>query len=213
MNIVDILLLAVGLFFIVRGAFKGITGEIFSLLGTAGAFFCALKFYAPIGNILQEKLGLSPSIATILTMLCIFFVIFFGCACLEWSIKKVLEKTKLTATDKLLGAGVGFVKLYLISLMVLIAGAIVAPMTGSGWAEESRVLSLTAATWPLVSPMLDKAGLIPDIDAIQNEARDYVIRQAGQNLLGTSADVADRLSRSLTSADLPVLSEDAYITP
>ncbi|MDR1650935.1 MAG: CvpA family protein, partial [Synergistaceae bacterium] len=123
MSVTDIILLAIGMFFVVRGLFRGLTGEIFSLLGTAGAFFCAMKFNGTISGILQERLGLSPAIATIITMLGIFFVVFFGCSFLEWTFKKVIEKTKLTATDKFLGAGVGAVKFYVVALFALLMSA------------------------------------------------------------------------------------------
>ncbi|MDR3281051.1 MAG: CvpA family protein [Synergistaceae bacterium] len=211
MSITDIILLAIGIFFVVRGILRGISGEIFSLLGTAGAFYCAVRFYSPIGSVLQEKLGLSATVATILTMLAIFFVIFFGCTYLEWSVKKVIEKTRLTATDKLFGAGIGVIKFYMIALLVLISSIILAPMTGDGWVQESRALTLTAATWPLISPVLDKAGLIPDVAAIQNEARDYVIRQAGRGIIGTSGDMTNIMGAAASGdiGDISVISEDA----
>jgi hypothetical protein len=62
--------------------------------------------------------------------------------------------------------------MYVISLMVLIGGIIITPMTGDEWMKESRVLSIASVTWPLVSPLLDKVGIIPDIKAILAEARD-----------------------------------------
>jgi len=189
MSVTDIVLLLVGLFFIVRGIMKGLSGEIISLFGAVGGFACSIRFYTPFAAILTQNFGMSLLLSTILSMLAIFFLIFFGCALLEMSIKKVISKTNLTSTDKFLGAFVGFFKMYVISLMVLIGGIIITPMTGDEWMKESRVLSVASVTWPLVSPLLDKVGIIPDINAIQAEARDYVIRQASKSLLGASGDL------------------------
>ncbi|MDR1965097.1 MAG: CvpA family protein [Synergistaceae bacterium] len=188
-NVTDIALIVVGAFFVVRGVMRGISGEIISLLSTAGGFYCAMRFYGPAAGILVERLGLSQLVATILTMLAIFFAIFFGCFLLEWSVKKVIEKTKLTSTDKMLGAVVGFAKLYIIAIMLLIAGIILAPMASDGWVRGSRILTLTAKTWPFVQPVLDKAGLIPDMAAIQAEAKEYVLRQAESGIFNSSADI------------------------
>jgi membrane protein required for colicin V production len=189
MNVVDAVLLGLGLFFILRGIMKGLSGEIISLVGTVGGFVCAIRFYEPFADILARKFGATALVSTILSMLAIFSLIFFGSAMLEMSIKKIISKTRLTFTDKLLGAFVGLLKLYFISLTVLIGGGIIAPMTGDAWMRESRVLAISAVTWPFAGPMLEKAGLLPNVAAIQEEARGYITRQAGRALIGTSGDL------------------------
>ncbi|MDR1508762.1 MAG: CvpA family protein [Synergistaceae bacterium] len=195
MSVIDIIMLFIGIFFIARGVFRGLSGEIISLFGTVGGFVCAIKFYGPLENILMERLGASVLVATIASMLAIFFVIFFGCSLLETGVKKVISKTSLTSADKFLGACAGVVKLYIITLFVLVGGAILAPVTGGAWdaaLARSRVMAITMFTWPLVSPPLERAGLMPDIGAIQDRARDYLTRQAGRALQdGASEDVSD----------------------
>jgi membrane protein required for colicin V production len=198
MSAIDIALLAAGVFFAVRGIMKGISGEIISLLGTVGGFFCSIKFYEPFAAILMTNFGMSVAPATILSMLAIFFVIFFGCAMIETLVKKVIKKTSLTVTDKTLGALVGLFKTYVIALLVLVGGFAIQPLAGDEWIHKSRVLSAVSVTWPVASDLLDRAGLLPDIDAIQEEAREYIIRQAGRAILDTSGDVT-----------IPGLSEDA----
>ncbi|MDR3076978.1 MAG: CvpA family protein [Synergistaceae bacterium] len=189
MSAVDIILLMVGLFFVVRGLMKGLSGEIISLIGTVGGFVCAIRFYEPFAAILVEKFGASATVSTILAMLAIFSVIFFGCSMLEMGIKKVLSKTNLTLTDKFLGAVVGLFKMYVISLMVLIGGGIVSPMTGDAWMRDSRVLQIASVTFPYVSPLMERAGILPDFAAIQEDARNYITRQAGSAIMGASGDL------------------------
>jgi uncharacterized membrane protein required for colicin V production len=194
MSVIDITMLCIGIFFIVRGIFRGLSGEVISLFGAVGGFVCAIKFYGPLQNILMERLGASVLAATIASMLAIFLVIFFGCSILESLVKKIISKTSLTSTDKFLGACVGVVKLYIITLFVLVGGAILAPVTGGAWdaaLDESRVMAFTRFTWPLVSPPLERAGLMPDIDAIQDRARDYLTRKAARTIMDdTSGDVS-----------------------
>ncbi|MDR1580746.1 MAG: CvpA family protein [Synergistaceae bacterium] len=189
MSAVDIALLAAGIFFVVRGIMKGISGEVISLLGTVGGFFCSIRFYEPFAAILMTNFGMSAAPATILSMLAIFFVIFFGCAMIETLVKKVIKKTSLTVTDKTLGALVGLFKMYVIALLVLVGGFAIQPLTGDAWIQKSRVLSAVSITWPVASDLLDRAGLLPDISTIQEEAREYIIRQAGRAMRDASEDV------------------------
>jgi uncharacterized membrane protein required for colicin V production len=212
MSVIDIAMLFIGVFFIARGIFRGLSGEIISLFGTVGGFVCAIKFYGPLEDIMMEKLGASVLVATIASMLAIFLVIFFGCSLLESGVKKIISKTSLTSTDKFLGACVGMAKLYIITLFVLVGGEVLAPVTGGAWdaaLSESRVMAVTMFTWPLVSPSLERAGLLPDIGTIQDRARDYLTRQATQAILdassgdvsGVAPDALIPLSDDLGAAD------------
>jgi membrane protein required for colicin V production len=158
MSAIDIALIAAGVFFVVRGIMKGISGEVISLFGTVGGFFCSVKFYEPFAAILMTNFGMSAVTATILSMLAIFFVIFFGCAMIETLVKKVIKKTSLTAADKTLGALVGLFKIYVIALLVLIGGSVIQPIAGNAWIHKSRILSAVSITWPMASDLLDKAG-------------------------------------------------------
>jgi membrane protein required for colicin V production len=211
MNAVDITLLVIGLFFVVRGMMKGLSGEVISLIGTVGGFVCAIRFYGPFAATLTEKFGLSTLLSTIISMLAIFSLIFFGSAALEMAVKKVISGTRLTFTDKLLGALVGIVKMYVITLMALIGGSILTPMTGDAWMSDSRVLSAVSVTWPFVGRLLDEVGLLPNVEGIQNEARNYIMRQAGRALTGASGDVLPDFSApaSSVSGDIPPASSDA----
>jgi uncharacterized membrane protein required for colicin V production len=168
---------------------KGISGEVISLFGIVGGFFCSIKFYDPFAVILMTNFGMSVVAATILSMLAIFFVIFFGCAMIETLVKKIIKKTSLTATDKTLGALVGLFKTYMIALLVLVGGLVIQPLVGSAWIQKSRAMSVVSITWPAASDLLDKVGLLPDIDAIREEAREYVIRQTGRAIKDASEDV------------------------
>ena len=190
MTAVDIVLLVIGAFFVVRGIMKGLSGEVFSLVGTVGGFICSIRFYEPLADILIERFGATVPVATMISMFAIFFVIFLGCSLLDTVIKKVIKTTNLTFTDKFFGAAVGVIKTYLLALIVLVAGAITAPIAGDAWMKNSSVLSATAVTWPFVRPLLENAGLMPDIAAIQESAREYIIQHAEGALSGANNDPA-----------------------
>ena len=213
MTAVDIILLAAGVFFLVRGIIKGLSGEVFSLVGTVGGFVCSIRFYDPFAEILIERFEASLLAATIISMLGIFFAIFFGCSLLDIVVKKIILKTNLTVTDKVLGGVVGFIKLYFLTLIVLIAGAITAPMTGDSWMKNSRVLSATSVTLPFVSPLLEQSGLMPDLAALQEQARDYIYRHAESVMIDAGSSLLQGTNPEETPASRDEADSSNDVTP
>ncbi|MDR3254232.1 MAG: CvpA family protein [Synergistaceae bacterium] len=221
MNVADLVLIVIGCYFVIRGLFRGITGEVFSLLSVVGGFYCALRFYAPISAYFSDRLGVARLVTTSVCMFSIFFLVFAGCAAADKAIKKLLNGANLSWADKAGGGIAGFVKLYVISLLVLVAGMIISPVTGDAWVRDSKTLILTARTWPAVYPVLDGIGVLPDLAELQREAKEYVIRQAAGSLFGPDTDFGallpasgDITSGDITSGDLDSLSSaDRAILP
>ncbi|MDR1515709.1 MAG: CvpA family protein [Synergistaceae bacterium] len=207
MNIVDMAFLLIGAFLIVRGAFRGASGEIFSLLSVVGGFYCATAFYAPAARMLSERLGLNHLIATGLSMIAIFLIVSLVCAAADKIIKKILNVSRLSLADKLGGAAVGLVKMYVLALLALVAGMIISPVTGGTWISGSKTLTATARTWPFVSPALNSLGLLPDLALLKDEARGYVIKQAAGSLYGPETNFGSLLpaSSDITSRDIEEL--------
>ncbi|MDR1916961.1 MAG: CvpA family protein [Synergistaceae bacterium] len=200
MNVTDLVLLIVGSYFVIRGIFRGISGEMLSLASAAGGFFCALKYYKTVSGVLISNFGVTPLLAAVFSMLGIFGLIFLICNIIDGALKKILTNTNLTWIDKLCGALAGFIKIYIIAMMALVSGMIMAPITGDAWVRESRTLVTTAKTWPLVYPFLDKAGLVPDLASIQRQAYEYILQQAATSISGISSDIA--LPAMTTSSDV-----------
>lgn len=184
MNATDIALLCLGSYFVIRGLFKGFSGELISLVSVIGGFCCALLFCTPISDLLSEKLDVTPLITTPVTMVGIFCVIFALCAYIDKLVKRLIKGTHLTGVDKAFGALAGFLKIYVIALLLLVAGTIVSPLTGDAWIRESRALVAVDGTWPILYPALDHLGVLPDLATLQQEARIYVTRQAANRLFG-----------------------------
>ena len=45
MNTTDLVLIVLGGYFIVRGLFRGLSGELLSLISVIGGFYCVFTFY------------------------------------------------------------------------------------------------------------------------------------------------------------------------
>ncbi len=196
MGVADIALLALGSYFAIRGLFRGLSGELFSLIGLVGGFYCSLTFYTPLASFLTIYLDVTHLVSSALSMLAIFLAIYVGCTLLLKGIKTILRETSLTWLDKTLGVGAGVVKTYLIALVLLVAGMVASPIAGDAWVQESKALIATAKTWPYVYPMLDRVGILPDLDELQREAQNYILEQASRNLFESYGET------SPTSADI-----------
>jgi uncharacterized membrane protein required for colicin V production len=207
-SVADIILTVIGGFFLIRGLFRGITGEVFSLAVSIGGFYCSLTFYAPFAGYLTEKLGTPHLAATAVSMAAIFLAVFLCCSLLDKIIKKILSVTQLSWMDKICGGVSGLLKLYVITLFVLVAGMIVSPLTGDAWIMKSKILIAASRTWPVVYPLLDSLGVLPDLAELQKEAKEYIERQAAGSIFNPDNNFAVNLvSQDVISLDESVFDE------
>ena len=218
MNVTDIALLALGSYFVIRGLFRGLSGEILSLVSIVGGFYCSLTFYTPLARLITTHLGVTHLASSAFSMLAIFLTIAAGCAVAQKFLKTILRGTSLTWLDKTLGACAGFVKIYLIALVALVAGMVASPVAGDAWVQESKTLIAAAKTWPYVYPLLDRVGVLPDLNELQQEARDYIFKQASKNLFetygaanaGAPAASADLLSNPAALDEIRTQTEQSH---
>ena len=83
MNTTDLVLIVLGGYFIVRGLFRGLSGELLSLISVIGGFYCALTFYIHMTKILSRALELPPLVATPLAMTDIFVLVYVATSVVE----------------------------------------------------------------------------------------------------------------------------------
>jgi len=77
MNWLDVVWLIVIVFFLIRGAMKGLFREIFGLLGILVGLIVAVNYSEEVGNIIRGEItSLSPQIAKLIS----FAIIFVGIA-------------------------------------------------------------------------------------------------------------------------------------
>lgn len=196
MSALDVFLISISAFYIIRGLFKGLSGELISLFGTIGSFYCSLNYYAPLSGFLSKKFGVVPMLSTALAMICLFCTVFVTCTLVGMFFKKILKVTKLKIVDKILGGLSGALRVYIITIVLLIVGMILSPFAGDKWVTNSKVLGAAAKTWPTVYPALDSMGLIPDMQSIQKNAQEYILKQAVRQIMPETKDKGDEETES-----------------
>jgi membrane protein required for colicin V production len=119
MNLLDMIIIALMIFLIVRGIFRGFFREIGSLAGVIlgigmGCLYQQqmseyLKAYVQTGKFLQ-----------LISFAVIFFVVLALCNLSGWGVKMILKKAFLGWTDRALGVGLAVLKGIIITYLLII---------------------------------------------------------------------------------------------
>ena len=110
MPYLDIFILAVVCFFIVKGWIKGFFLEFFTLVGFVVASIATMIFNDPFGSTLASIIGAPEKICRGVTALLLFLAISFGFGMIGRSLGKATEKMELTHINRTLGMLFGAAK-------------------------------------------------------------------------------------------------------
>lgn len=112
-----ILLVGLGLSVVV-GAWRGLVTEMLSLAGWGVSYFSAQWFGADMGAVLP--VGEAGQRLNVLAgMIVVFVLAWLGWALLSWALTQVVRASPLSAPDRVLGAGFGFMRGVVVALAVV----------------------------------------------------------------------------------------------
>jgi membrane protein required for colicin V production len=128
MNRLDMVIIIITSYSLIRGFFRGLIKEFASILAVLGGFYAAYTYYMEVSKALAVALSrFDPSHASLISFFLIFSAIFVGVSILGLVIKYLLNIAFLGLVDRMFGAGFGFVKAALISSVILIALTVFLP--------------------------------------------------------------------------------------
>ena len=152
MTTVDWIFLAVLIFSMLLGAWRGLVYEVLSVLGWAASFYAA-QYFAPV---IAGWLPLQSSSETVryaAAFVLVFVAAVFIAGLLAFLLKKLIESIGLRPVDRTMGAAFGLVR----GVILLLAAAVVIDMTAlekSVWWQESKGAPVLNATLKGLKPML-----------------------------------------------------------
>jgi len=159
-------------FFSLRGALRGLTGEIVSLLGLIASVMCGWMFAQPMAvALLRYFPGWTPAITELICAV----VIFMGVSLLFSIVSKIMRAlvrvANLTFLDHIAGAVAGGVRAFVVVLFIYGITSIFSPVIPSDWMEDSLAMQGASAVWPAVLQFMTGNGWInPDRLTSQLEA-------------------------------------------
>jgi membrane protein required for colicin V production len=119
MNVLDIIILAVMIFFIVKGVFRGFIREVASLSGIILGIWLANQFQPQATAFLKPHLPATQYLSLI-SFAAIFLVILVLCNVLGWALKLFFSKVFLGWLDRTLGAGLAVLKGVILTYLVIV---------------------------------------------------------------------------------------------
>ena len=108
-NMLDIVLLVILLFFGVKGLFRGLVQEVAGLLGVAAGILLARTFGSSLAPVLTNY-GISSSFSPLLSMALLFLAGIFSIGLLAHILHNLLESACAGGIDRFLGLFVGLAK-------------------------------------------------------------------------------------------------------
>lgn len=147
MQYADYIVLAIIAISILVGSIRGFIKEAFSLAVWAAAFLIAFQYSGALALQLENHIEL-PSVRTSLAFAGLFISILLVGGLLTFLVGKLVEKTGLSGTDRLLGGVFGGVRgLALVLAIMLFAG--MTPVPQDPWWQQSRAIQslMPLAEW------------------------------------------------------------------
>jgi membrane protein required for colicin V production len=120
MNPLDVVIIIILSYGLIRGIFRGMVKEISSIVGVFAGFYAAYSYYPLVSQIMEGWIT-NISFLNILSFMLIFCIIFFMISILGVIIKYLMHIASLGWMDRLLGASLGFGKAILIVSIILVA--------------------------------------------------------------------------------------------
>ena len=103
MNIVDPILLGFLLLFALRGYFKGLFREVFSLLGLVVGFMVAVRYDEPVAALWAESWKYSYFLLRAMTFVSLFFLAYFGLNLVGWLLHRAAPLLFLQGINRIGG--------------------------------------------------------------------------------------------------------------
>ena len=168
MEYADYVVLGIIAISILVGAIRGFIKEAFSLAVWAAAFLVAFQFSGVLAMQLESHIEL-PSARTSLAFASLFILVLLVGGLVTFLVGKLVEKTGLDGTDRLLGGVFGGVRgLAIVLAIILVAG--LTPVPQDPWWQTSRTIQslMPLAEWSaqfLPDYILEHLELKPDKEA------------------------------------------------
>lgn len=165
MDYADIAVLGIVAISISVGSLRGFVKEAFSLAVWAAAFFVAFQFSGTLAEQLDGVVEM-PSARTAMAFAGLFLGVLLVGGLITYLIGRLVEKTGLSGTDRLLGGAFGGVRgIGLIILLMLVAG--LTPVPQDAWWKNSRSIQslIPLAQWAsqyLPETILEHLDLTPE---------------------------------------------------
>jgi membrane protein required for colicin V production len=156
-SVTDLFLGGLSIYWIARGFWVGLSGELFSLAGMVVGLLVAFQGGPALAGLILEQ-SWSPNVSQeILSVVC-GFILFMVCNLLASIIgraaRKGLKAVNLGGLDRLMGAVAGCLKAMVLVIFLYGVIHLVTGETLPSWVRDSRLMNTAGLAWPMTSQKL-----------------------------------------------------------
>jgi membrane protein required for colicin V production len=148
----DWIILAVLLFSLGIGAWRGLVYEVLSVLGWLSAYIIAQLYAATVGALLPMT-GATEALRYAAGFTLTFIASAFAAGLLAWLAKKLIEKVGLRPVDRTLGALFGLLRGFVI-LLAATTAILMTPLKDGEWWKQSSGASVLSSVLRTLKPLL-----------------------------------------------------------
>ena len=176
-NFFDIFLIVACCYFIIRGMFRGIIGEIITLAGFLISFYLVFHYHIEVGKIIADTIGSNSCwITDVIAALLIWLSVSISASILRMVLKRFICFVKFTAVDKLLGLCTGTIKSLILIYAIITAGLLLAPVVNPTWLTKSDIIRYAGREWPIVHSVLIDCNVLPEDTTLPNGELEIILR-------------------------------------
>lgn len=172
----DIFFVVLGVYFVVRGLFRGLVGEVIALVGFLASFYCAFRFSGQFGRFIEGTAGINPYAAQAVAGVVIWLTITMAASVVRMVMKGLIRAASLGGIDKLLGLFAGALKTFIVIYAIMAAGILLAPVANPTWMSDSDVLRYAGRSWPQFRSALIGLGLVPRDTTLPEGTLEEILR-------------------------------------
>ena len=155
MNILDYIIIAFLLYLVIRGIFRGIIRETFSLLGIILGLWLGNHFQPWLTGILKQHLPF-PSFLPLLSFILLFIGILVICNLIGWALKHFFPKAFTGWADMTFGSVMALIKGVVITYLIIVLLTFYLPE------KTSFIANSTLAPWIIKSYQTVSGFISPD---------------------------------------------------
>jgi membrane protein required for colicin V production len=152
MNLLDLFLAVLFVWFAISGIARGLVRQLFSLGGLVAGHLAGARWYA----FAQAKLGLSFQYAEVVGYAVVFLAVYLAIRLVGGLVEGQVRKSKLSGTDRLAGMAAGLVKGALLSILIVFLLVILLPRDARLLRESKAAPAAMAAGKRLAATFPDR---------------------------------------------------------
>jgi len=164
MTILDIGIIIIGVISLLVGLMRGFVREVLSVITWVAAIWLGLNYYSMVGEYFKGTIN-QELFRNVAGFAAIFFAVLIVCSLISYLVNKLVTKTGIKGTDRVLGSVFGIFRALLIIVLLLLIGRSVNLQENNAW-KNSQLVSHFEPIVEIVNDLLPSGLKVDGVNEI-----------------------------------------------